>query len=398
MSLFNYALAKKNAGQFILRIEDTDVKRHVPWATEIIYEGLKWLGIEYDEGPDKKGPYGPYKQSDRIALYQQEAKKLVDQGLAYKDQGAVRLKSQNEGEIGWDDLVRGQIKFPWKEVGDFVILKSDGGAAYNFAVVVDDHAMRITHIIRGEEHISNTPRQLALYQAFGYEVPQLAHIPLLRNPDKSKISKRKSPVSLLWYREQGYLPEAILNYLAQLGWSHPQGKEIFSLAEVSQLINVTRFHKTAPVFDTKKLDWFNGQYIRSKDDDELVQLIKPRLEYETSEEKLTEIIPLVKERVITLADMAEMMRFFFVTPELQDVNRRHIQAAINVLEKSPWTKADIESGLLQKVKDNAWKTGDFFMSLRLAICGSRVTPPLTESMLILGKDKVLARLTAHAQK
>lgn len=397
MSLFNYVLAKKYGGSFILRLEDTDIKRYVPGAAEMIYEGLRWLKLNYDEGPDKGGAYGPYMQSQRVDIYQAEAKKLVTQGRAYEHKGAIRFKSINVGEIGWDDLVHGKIKFSASEIGDFVLVKSDGYAAYNFAVVVDDHLMKISHIIRGEEHISNTPRQLALYEALEYEIPQMAHIPLLRNPDKSKISKRKSPVSLLEYRDVGYLPEAILNFLALLGWTHPEGKEIFSLQEMIDNFDISKFHKSAPVFDTQKLDWFNGQYLRKKSTNELIQLIKPYLDYKISDDKFIDIIPLVKERVSTLSEMADMMRFFFTRPEPQIVNVDHLQVAIKVIQDTPWTKTDIESGLLQKVKDNNWKTGDFFMSLRLAICASRVTPPLTESMLILGKDEVLTRLSNSVQ-
>ena len=202
MALFSYAFARSSDGKFILRLEDTDIKRHVKRAEKVIYEGLKWLQLTWDEGPDKGGEFGPYKQSERLPIYKQKAKELLDKGLAYEDKGAIRFKNlpagrQVQGNISWHDLVRGEVTFPGSEVTDFVIVRSDGIPLYNFAVVVDDILMKITHVIRGEEHISNTPRQLALYKAFGVPPPELAHVPLLRNPDKSKISKRSNSVSLL---------------------------------------------------------------------------------------------------------------------------------------------------------------------------------------------------------
>jgi glutamyl/glutaminyl-tRNA synthetase len=259
-ALFNFAFARNKNGKFIIRIEDTDVKRHLPRAEEAIYQALSWLGIDWNEGPDKGGKYGPYKQSERLDIYREKAKELIKKDLAYEEEGAIRYKNPKE-DIAWRDLVRGEISFPGSEIGDFVIMKSDGYPTYNFAVVVDDSLMKISHIIRAEEHISNTPRQIALYKALGLKIPEFAHLPLLRNPDRSKISKRKNPVALSWYREQGYLPEALINFLCLLGWSHPEGKEIFSLEEFIKVFDIKRVRKAGPIFNLKKLDWINGEYI-----------------------------------------------------------------------------------------------------------------------------------------
>ena len=273
-ALFSYSFAKKNKGKFILRIEDTDVKRHVSAAEKIIFEGLRWLGIFYDEGPDIGGKYGPYRQSERLKKYQEYTQQLIEKGLAYSKEGAVWFKVP-QGKTVWDDLVRGKIEFENNQIKDFVILKSDKYPSFNFAVTVDDWQMKISHVIRAEDHISNTPRQIMIYQALRAPVPEFAHLPLLRNPDHSKISKRKDPVAISWYHEKGYLPEALLNFLCLLGWSHPEGKDVFSIEEFIKNFSFQRISKSAPIFDFKKLDWLNGVYIRQKTDKDLSKLLKP---------------------------------------------------------------------------------------------------------------------------
>ncbi len=403
-ALFNYSFAKKNNGKFIIRLEDTDVKRHVKGAEEAIYGGLSWLGLTWDEGPDKGGPYAPYRQSERLETYQGMAKQLIKEGKAFEDEGAIRFKNPGE-DISWNDLVRGKITFPGGEVTDFVLLKSDGYPTYNFAVVVDDVEMEITHVIRGEEHISNTPRQLALYKALGKSVPELAHLPTLRNSERKKLSKRRDPVDLRLYREQGYLPEALVNFLCLLGWSHPEGKEVFSLSEFVDKFDLSRVRPAGPIFDTTKLDWLNGVYLREKSDEALAHLINEQIVVDVPLETVTQVVPLVKERINKISEAPGLISFFWEEPELgRDIfddpkaSLLHIVAALHTLSGvKTWTLEEINSAFEGEIKEKGFKTGDFYMSVRLALTGRRITPPINESMVILGQDKVLHRLE-DAQK
>lgn len=392
ISLFNWAYARKNKGKFILRLEDTDVKRHVKGAEEIIDEGLEWLDLV----PDEK-----YRQSDRLDLYKKKAKELVDKGLAYEDEGAIRFKNPGD-DITFTDLVRGEVTFPGSEVTDFVIVRTDGMPLYNFVVVVDDIEMKISHIIRGEEHISNTPRQLALYKAFGLTPPKIAHIPLLRNPDRSKISKRKNSVSLLWYREEGYLPQALLNFFALLGWSHPRGLEIFDLDEFVKVFDFDHIHKTGPVFDLAKLDWINGEYIRRTEDSKLktqIQNLFPKY----PEKLVDKVLPLVKDRIKKLTEFDNLAGFFLEKRKVDkglfgENSQKHLKAAFEALsEVSKWDKASLDNSLLKVIEKSGFKTGDFFMDLRIAVSGSKVTPPINDSILVLGKKETLERIAACLQ-
>ena len=401
-ALFNFAFARHEDGQFILRLEDTDVKRHVPGAEEALYEGLSWLGLSWDEGPDRGGPHAPYRQSERLKLYQEKAQKLTKSGLAYEQEGAVFFKCQRR-DVGWDDLVRGEITFPQdsEQLKDFVILKSDGYPTYNFAVVVDDIEMEISHVIRAEEHISNTPRQLLLYEAFERNPPQFAHIPALRNPQRAKLSKRRDPVDLRFYRDEGYLPEALVNFLCLLGWSHPEEKEIFSLEEFVKVFELSRVRKAGPVFDMQKLLWINGEYIRQLSVDELsskleAQSLKLR---DIDDTYLNAIIPLVQERIKTLKEFDELAGFFFEEPVLDkglfgNEAIMYLDAALKVIRESEWQLENLQKSMLVAIKDNNFKTGDFFMSVRVALTGSRITPPIVESIIILGKEKTQKRIQA----
>ena len=301
-ALVNYVVAKKNEGKFIIRIEDTDRTRFVEGSEDHILESLAWLGITHSEGPDTGGPYTPYRQSERLSLYKKYAEELVVQGKAYycfctperlaemrkgqesrheppmydgmckafsRQQSAIRVKNgeqhvirlslPDEGVTVFTDLIRGEISFENKLLDDQVLLKSDGFPTYHLGVVVDDHLMEISHIIRGEEWISSTPKHVLLYQFLGWGLPLYAHMPLLRNPDKSKLSKRKNPVWVSWYREQGFLPEALLNYLATMAWAHPDEKEIFSIDEMVEVFDLSDVQTTAPIFDIEKLRWMNGR-------------------------------------------------------------------------------------------------------------------------------------------
>lgn len=396
-ALFNYAFAKKNKGKFIIRIEDTDVKRNIKGAEKAIFDGLSWLGFSWDESTDVGGSYGPYRQSDRLEIYKKKIGELIKSGFACKDEGAVRFKNPEE-DVGWKDLIREEISFPGNQITDFVIQKSDGYPTYNFAVVVDDILMKITHVIRGEEHISNTPRQLALYKAFRVKPPKFAHHPTLRNKERKKLSKRLDPVDLRIYQKEGYLPEALLNFLALLGWSHPKEKEIFGLEEFVRLFGLDRVRKAGPIFNKDKLDWMNGEYISKMDNSVLANRIWEFTNRKYPKEKIKKTTPLVKERIKKLSEYQGLTGFFFekVKPKpelLGDNYRAHLSGASVALQKiDSWTKANIDKALMGTVKKSNFKTGDFFMDLRVAETASRITPPINDSIAILGKEETLKRL------
>jgi glutamyl-tRNA synthetase len=398
-ALFNFAYAKKNKGKFVLRLEDTDIKREVKGAEEAIYNGLAWLGLTWDEGPDLGGKYNPYRQSERLEIYKKKAEELLINGYAYKEEKAIRFKNPGN-DISWKDLIRGDISFPGGEVTDFVLIKSDGYPTYNFAVVVDDILMEISHVIRGEEHISNTPRQLALYHAFAVDPPQFAHLPTLRNAERKKLSKRRDPVDLRFFQEQGYLPEALVNFLCLLGWSHPDEKEVFSLNEFVKLFDIKRVRSAGPIFNFEKLDWINGEYIRKLS----VESLKSKFKIQSSKfskldkKKQIAITSLVRERIHKLSELDTLAGFFFEKKKVDNSlfekdYKKHLSEAIEVLEKiDPWLKTNIDQALLGLVEKNGYKKGDFFMNLRVAITGSRNTPPINESIIILGEEETLGRL------
>lgn len=396
-ALFNYAYALKNNGKFIIRIEDTDVKRNIKGAEDAIFSSLKWLGLSWNESTDSKGKFGPYRQSDRLGIYKKYIDKLVKGDLAYEDEGATRFKNQGE-DVSWNDLIRGEINFPGDQITDFVIQKSDGFPTYNFAVVVDDMLMKITHVIRGEEHISNTPRQLALYKAFEVRPPYFAHHPTLRNKERKKLSKRRDPVDLRIYQDEGYLPEALLNFLALLGWSHPKEKEIFNLEEFVKLFSLKRVRKAGPIFELDKLDWVNGEYIRKTPNSHLTTQIHDFYKGKYSKEEIEQITPLVKDRINKLKEFETLAGFFFKKPKVKNRDlgkdwKRHLSSALKVLGNiKKWEKDQLDKALLDMVENNNFKTGKFFMDLRVAITGNKVTPPINESIVILGKKETISRL------
>lgn len=395
-ALFNYAFAKKNSGKFIVRIEDTDVKRRVEGAEEAIFKGLNWLGISWDESIDK-GKHGPYRQSERLELYREKVKELEKNGFAYKDDGAVRFKNPGE-DVSWSDLIKGEITFPGGEITDFVILKSDGYPTYNFAVVVDDLEMKITHVIRGEDHVSNTPRQIALYKAFGEKLPKFAHHPTLRNKEHKKLSKRRDPVDIEKYKKEGYLPPALVNFLCLLGWSHPREKEIFDLSEFVELFTLERVRKAGPIFNVEKLDWMNGEYIRKAGDAKLADIFYEFSGKKYSQEEIKKVTPLVKDRIKRLTEFEGMAGFFFRKPKVDKKlfgkdYKEHINSALAVLtDVGEWKKERIDSALVGMIKGKGYHTGKFFMNFRIAIAGGKVTPPINESIVILGKEETLERL------
>jgi len=433
-ALFNFAFARKNKGKFVLRIEDTDRTRLVPEAEGKIIESLKWLGLSWDEGP--------YRQSERLTLYQKAAEELIEKGAAYrcncstqrleelrKEQQAkgevprydgkcrdnppktgpfvIRLKVPRSGETSFEDLIRGKITFQNKDIDDAVLLKSDGWPTYHLAVVIDDLDMKISHVIRAEEWLSSTPKHILIYEALSKKPPLFAHLPLLRNPDKSKISKRKNPVSLIWYREQGYLPEAILNYLSLMGWSMPDSREVFSLEDFIKNLDLKRVDPTGPVFDLQKLNWLNGEWIRSLPTKELAS----RLKYYTraSSKQVEAVLPLVRERLKKLSEFDEQTRFFFKVPSIDmelvaRVGKLNKKQAKRDLEEVTRLFAGIVDWKLGTLEDETRKlaeelnrpAAELFMEIRVAVSGSSVSPPLFETLAVLGKEQTLRRLRAAA--
>ena len=364
IGLFDYAFAHHEGGQFVLRLEDTDRERYRESSASAILEALQWLGINPDEGPEIGGPVGPYVQSERLAIYRQYADLLVAAGHAYPcfcskerlaemrtaqeaakspvmydrhcldclrdderqqrlqagEPHVIRMKMPRNGATTWVDLVRDEVSFDNALIDDQVLLKADGYPTYHLANVVDDHLMGITHVIRAEEWVSSTPKHLVLYAMFGWAPPRFAHLPLLRNPDRSKISKRHNHTSLNWYRDEGFLPEVLLNFLALLGWSHPEEKEIFSLDELVKQFTFARFNKSGPVFDLEKLRWMNGVYIRDMDIDKLYPRVEPFLQRagllpaeikEDARAFARQCIALEKDKAHTLADFPALVSFMF---------------------------------------------------------------------------------------
>lgn len=438
-ALINYVMAKKYNGQFIIRIEDTDRTRLVEGSEERILKSLEWLGIPHDEGPDIGGPYVPYRQSDRLPLYKKYAEELVEKGHAYYcfctserleemrktqeeqhlppmydgqckkipldeakkrvakgEKCVIRLNVPEEGTTAFTDLIRGEISFENKLIDDQVLLKSDGFPTYHLGVVVDDHIMQITHIIRGEEWISSTPKHILLYQFFGWELPNIAHVSVLRNPDKSKLSKRKNPVWVSDYRAKGYLPEALKNYMGTMAWNFP-GKELFTVDEMTRQFDMKDVQTTAPVFDQEKLRWMNGEYIRKMDEAELIEKIKAfdATVPKDSDTLMKKILPLVKERMKTLGEFETLADFYFVRPTKfeRPVDKKLLSVSLEVLTKqTDWTHDAMEKAIRDAGEKAEVKARDVFMELRLAITGKTVGPPLLESLEILGKEETLARI------
>ena len=439
-ALFDYAYAKRFNGQFIIRIEDTDRSRFVEDAEQVIFKAFDWFNLIEDESPRKPGKYAPYRQSERLELYKKYALELIEkkhayycfctkerldevrknlqasgkismydkhcrnltkqdvvkrlnEGIAY----VIRMKIPENTTITVEDGIRGKIEFDSNGIDDQVLIKADGFPTYHLAVVVDDHSMRITHMLRGEEWISSAPKHFLLYDYFNWEKPLFFHTALLRNPDKSKLSKRHGHTSVKWYQENGYLPEAILNYLGLMGWTHPDGKEIFSLEEFVSVFDMKNLRAIGPIFDLKKLDWLNGEYIRIMSNQVLLKRILGFIGEEYDKEIVKKTIPLIKERIKTLAEFIPMCEFFFKAPEQYELDlssKKDILAttctALSSLES--WQAKKIGEVMLQVAKENNMKNSEYFMIMRVAITGKKISPPLNESMEILGKQDVLKRL------
>lgn len=443
-ALINWAFARKNDGKFIVRIEDTDRERFVEGAEATILSSIKAFNLIPDESPEVGGPYAPYRQSERLELYSKYANVLLEKDLAYKcscskekleqirneqtstrikkmhreycDQNVVgekyviRLKVPHNENITFKDLIRGDITISSNELDDQVLLKSDGYPTYHLGVVVDDYLMKISHVIRAEEWISSTPKHILLYKAFGWELPIFVHLPILRNSDKSKLSKRKNPVWVTWYLKDGYLPEAILNFLALMGWSHPEQKEIFSIDEFIEKLDLKDFSPAGPAFDQVKLDWMNGEYIRMMTDEALADRMETYLTSIDHTAKnipdrntLLKLIPLVKERIKKLSDFIPLTDFIFGKPEYDMLvfNKLKIEDKKAALEKvtenlnnlsSPWKSEDFENTFKNLAKELSLSNLDMFQLIRAAVAGQLVTPPLFESIQILGEEETKVRI------
>ncbi len=469
-ALFNILFARRHGGSFILRLEDTDAARSTVAYERDILEGLHWLGIEWDEGPaigelGERGPYGPYRQMQRLASYREAAERLLVADRAYEcyctpqelaaDRAAqeaaheapryvgrcARLTPQQragrraegrrpvirfrvgEGRVDFRDLVRGDVSIDADALGgDLVIVRSDGTPLYHFTVVVDDAAMAISHVIRGEDHLSNTPKHILLFRALGASVPAFAHLPLILNPDRTKMSKRKSQTAVADYIAQGYVREAIVNHLALLGWSSGDEEEILSFEELGRRFDLDRVQPNGAVFDRERLDWLNGQWIRRLPDAELVDRALPFLQRAMRDEAgggrrvrtpdadtLTDLLPLVRERLPRLDAIGPLVDFLFldavvvdpslVVPRRWDVpttreGLRAARAAIAALGEVSFEADELEAALRALCEERAWKAGDLFMAIRVAITGRTATPPLFDTMVSLGHARTLARLDA----
>ncbi|TQV78766.1 glutamate--tRNA ligase [Exilibacterium tricleocarpae] len=452
IALFNLCFARRHGGQFLLRIEDTDRARSTPESEQAIFDSLRWLGIEWDEGPDVGGDKGPYRQSERGDLYREYAEQLVREGHAFhcyrtaeeletlraarrarggftalkpaelalpaaeveKRRAAgepfvIRMKvPQEEGPCPIDDMLRGRVELDWGQVDAQILLKSDGLPTYHLANVVDDHLMGITHVIRGEEWINSAPKHKLLYEYFGWEMPQLCHLPLLRNPDKSKLSKRKNPTSILYYRRMGFLPEALLNYLGRMGWSMPDEREKFTLAEMIDNFDIQRVSLGGPIFDVEKLSWLNGLWIR---EDLSVEQLADRLQdWAFNRENLLRVLPHTQSRMETLSDFAPLAAFLaagtlplaeadFAGLKLEpDQLKQVLQFALWDLEAlREWEREQIFAALKALAGRLDIKLKDFLVPLFVAVAGTTASFSVMDSMVLLGPDMTRARLR-HALK
>ncbi len=434
-ALFNYLFARHNKGKLILRIEDTDKERSTKESVDAIINGLTWLGLHWDEGP--------FYQSQRTELYKQHVQQLLDEGKAYRcycmpeelelkrtkalaekrkpvydrtcrertDHPAgkpyvIRFKSPMYGTTMVKDMVKGNILFNNEELEDFVILRSDGSPTYNFVVVVDDVDMHVTHIIRGDDHLNNTPKQIFLYNAFNYPIPQFAHIPLIHGTDKARLSKRHGATSVEAYRDEGYLPEALDNYLVRLGWSFGD-KEVFTIQEMIDNFSFDNISKSAAIFNPEKLLWLNATYIREKSADQLLTLLEPFLKargwVSSKDQTLIKLIDETKIRSRTLLELLDMMDYYFNTDIVYDENAAkklftrekavHLEAMLSRLSGiEDFSRKPIEEAIKSYATGSSLKLGDVAQPLRLAVTGRTVSPGLFEIMEILGKDKVTQRI------
>ena len=445
IALFNLAFARAHGGQFVLRIEDTDQARSTAASEQAILDSLRWLGLEWDEGPDVGGDYGPYRQSERRDIYAGYAQQLLDAGHAFRcyrtpeelaelreklkadgqqralkasdlelpedevasrekagDPSVIRMRVPEQGACPVNDMLRGTMELDWAQVDAQILLKSDGMPTYHLANVVDDHLMGITHVIRGEEWINSAPKHKLLYEYFGWQMPELCHMPLLRNPDKSKLSKRKNPTSINFYRRMGYLPEAVVNYLGRMGWSMPDEQEKFSLAEMFAAFDIKRVSLGGPVFDVEKLSWLNGQWLKELDDQ---QFLEQLMNWAFNRDYVMQILPHLRGRVETFSEVADKALFCFngmpvITEEsfthkqypVEDM-REWLQYLLWSLEAlRDWRRDNIFAEAQQLAKGLDVKVKDFLFPVFVAIAGTPASFSVVDSMEIIGADISRARL------
>ncbi|MBY5927107.1 MULTISPECIES: glutamate--tRNA ligase [unclassified Halomonas] len=446
IALFNLCFARQHGGEFILRIEDTDRVRSTAESEQMILDSLRWLGLDWDEGPDVGGPHGPYRQSERGEIYAQHAQTLLDAGHAFKcyrtseeldelrearkaeglhlalkpadlalepeEQArreregmpyVVRMNVPASGPCVVQDMLRGEIEVDWAQVDAQILLKSDGMPTYHLANVVDDHLMGITHVLRGEEWINSAPKHQLLYEYFGWEMPSLCHMPLLRNPDKSKLSKRKNPTSINYYRRMGFLPQAVTNYLGRMGWSMPDDREKFSLSEMMEHFDIQRVSLGGPVFDLEKLTWLNGVYLREDLDDR--GFLEALMKWAFNEEYVSEILPQVRTRVDTLSDVAPLAGHFFSgLPNISEASFSDIKLEredlLKLLQFLVWRFENVtrwdKASLLEEVKllgaHFDLKMKALLAPVFIAITGSSSSTSVMDAMAIIGSDMTRARL------
>jgi glutamyl-tRNA synthetase len=413
-ALFNWLFARRHGGVFVLRIEDTDVERSSDEMVTGILDGLRWLGLDWDEGPEVGGPHAPYFQSQRLAQYRAAAERLLAEGRAVQDEGAIRFKVP-EGKTSFVDLVHGPIEFDNEHIEPFVILRSDGHPTYHLSVVVDDIDMAITHVVRGDDHISNTPKQVLLYQAFAASPPQFAHVPLIMGPDKRRLSKRHGATSVMEYERQGYIAEGMTNFLALLGWSPGNtDQELFSTRELIERFTIEGISGGNAVFNTEKLDWFNHQHLLRLDDLELVRRLDPLLrDAELWQPSLTtttfawfqQVLALLKPRAKKLTDYVEALVPFLDGSIVYDEaavrkqlsapgTRDHLRALRTALATVAFDEVSLEQALRQLAEQRGVKAGVLIHGTRIAMTGRMVSPGLFEMLVLLGRDRVLTRLDA----
>jgi len=446
IALFNLCFARQHGGKFLLRIEDTDQTRSTPESEQAILDSLRWLGLEWDEGPDVGGPHGPYRQSERMDIYGKYAFELVEKGHAFYcfataeeldemrrgqqargetpkydgrglllseeeiqaklnagDPYVIRMKLPEDGICVIDDMLRGKIEIEWSQVDMQVLLKNDGMPTYHLANVVDDHLMKITHVIRGEEWINSAPKHLKLYEYFGWQAPVLCHLPLLRNPDKSKLSKRKNPTSILYYKRMGYLPEAMLNYLGRMGWSMPDEREKFTLQEMQQHFDLMRVSLGGPIFDVEKLTWLNSLWIRENFSHE--QLAERLHQWAFNKDMLMQALPHAQSRMTTLSDFAPLASFLvsgmlpltetqFTANKLEvEKQKEFLQFALWRLEAMRfWDKDSLFTELKTLADQMGIKVKDALAPIFIAIAGTTASFSVVDSMQIIGPDMSRARI------
>jgi glutamyl-tRNA synthetase len=463
-ALFNYLYARHTGGTFLLRLEDTDQARGSIAYEKDILDGLHWLGLEWDEGPEvageaARGPHAPYRQSERLATYAAAADRLLAADRAYPcfctpdqldadrkaqeaareppryvgrcanltaderaarvaagQRGAVRFRV-GEGVVGFDDIVRGLVEIDVSNLGgDFVIVRADGSPLYNFVVVVDDAAMEMSHVIRGEDHISNTPKQILMFRALEYAEPRFAHLPLILNPDRSKMSKRKSQTAVSDYIAEGFIREALVNYLALLGWATGTDEEVLSLDEIVERFELEAVHKGGAVFDRERLEWLNGQWIRRLDADDLIERLRPfvdaelragRIDRMPPDDELRALLPIVQERLPRLGAIGDLAGFLWLdrvtvdpavlVPKRWDAatTRDGLAAARSTIEAVgdvTFEADELEPPLRALAESRGWKAGDLFMAIRVAVTGRTATPPLFDTIVALGRERTLERL------